>query len=267
MGPYEPEKVTAYEIGLKTQFADRRIRLNLAAFRNDYKQLQVEVVRPAATISGQETIVTNAAAARTQGIEAELYAVPVRGLTLTASLGYIDAKYTNFISPIICSPPICAVPTQVGYEDLSVFKLRRTPEFSYSLGAAYEQDVSTSLKASARIEYRHTSTQFTTVRNQDFGRRDPLGLLDGSIALGTIDDRIRLSVFGKNLTDKLYVSSALAVGDSAVDYQGFDLLVHQLCAAPHLWGGAGGPLLAAPPTPQNERVASGGAHGIALSLT
>ena len=220
VGPFEPENVEAYEIGAKTQFWDRRIRFNVAAFRNNYSNLQVEVVRATTGGSGQETVVNNAASARTQGLEFEFTAAPARGLTVNANLGYLDAKYRDFISPIIANVGPGGTPLQVGYEDLSVFKLRRAPKWSWGLGGQYTADLGPTFKAAIRADYRHTSELFTTVRNQEFGRRRPLGLLDASIDIGTQDDRYKLSFFGRNLTNELYVGSALAIADSAVAYEG-----------------------------------------------
>ena len=220
VGPFDPEKVDAYEIGLKTSFFERRVRLNLAAFRNDYSNLQVEVVRPSPGPTGQETVVQNAAQSRTQGIEAELTAVPARGVNLNASIGYLDSKYKNFRSPIIANLGPGGAPIQIGYEDLTIFRPRRAPEFSWNVGGQYDGEISDRFKGYVRLDYRHTSTLFTTVRNQNFGRRGPLGILDGSIGVGLANDSVRASLYAKNLTDERYVQSGLAIADSAVAYQG-----------------------------------------------
>jgi iron complex outermembrane receptor protein len=86
---FGPEEAKTYEVGVKSQFLDRRLQLNLAAFSTDYTNLQVVVVR------GISPFIENAGAARIRGFEAELQAVPIERIRLSASLGYVDAQYTR----------------------------------------------------------------------------------------------------------------------------------------------------------------------------
>jgi iron complex outermembrane recepter protein len=232
VGPFNPEKVEAFEVGLKTILLDRKVNFNVTAFWNDYSDLQVEIVRASPGPSGQETVVENAASARTRGLEVEFLAAPVTGLQFNATIGYLDARYRNFNSPIIvdvCNAtgaPGAACPGQpvtrtvIGTEDLTIFRMRRAPEWTFSLGGQYEQEVMEGIVGSIRLDYRHNSTIYTTVRNQDFGKRRPTGLLDGSIAISDVDNKYRLSLYGKNLTDEIYVNSSLAIADGALAYQG-----------------------------------------------
>lgn len=222
IGPFDPEKVTSYEAGVKTTLLDNRVRFNVTGFINDYSNLQVEIVRPAPGASGQETIVLNAADAKTQGIEVEFVAAPASGFTVNAALGYLDAKYKNFTQPVLLDLSLAGlgqVPVAGVTEDLTVFKMRRAPKWTISVGGRYETEVMDRLDLGLQLDFRHTSEMFTTVRNQEFGRRRAVGLLNGSIDL-TYDKNYKLSLFGKNLTDEKYVNSALSIGDSPLAYQG-----------------------------------------------
>src|SRR5690606_36226326 len=89
--PANPEYVDSYEFGTKTQWFDRRMTLNLAAFYMKYQDLQVAVFRDAANL------LTNAANADIKGVELELVAAPVRGLPIRAAGAYLDARYMSFI--------------------------------------------------------------------------------------------------------------------------------------------------------------------------
>lgn len=91
--PFRPESVDAYEVGVKSEFLDKRVRLNLAAYDYEYKNIQVAIVPGG---SGATQIFTNAAAARSRGFEANLDLAPTEQLTLSAGLGTIDAKFTNY---------------------------------------------------------------------------------------------------------------------------------------------------------------------------
>lgn len=215
IGPFDPEKVTAYELGMKSTLAQNRVRFNVTGFINDYKNMQVETVRPVSGGTGQETVVLNAANARTQGIEVELTAAATSALTFNGSIGYLDAKYKDFTQPVTVNSVVLAGVE----EDMTVFKMRRAPKWTLAMGGRYEMPLTDALGLALQLDYRHTSEMFTTVRNQDFGRRRPVGLLDGAIEL-SLGERYKLSLFGKNLTNEVYVNSALAIGDSAQSYEG-----------------------------------------------
>jgi len=85
---YDPETVTAYEVGLKGDFLDRRLRFNTAGFYTDYKNLQFATFD---TVDGSRT--RNAGRARIWGLEAETTVVPVSGVTLSGNIGYTNFKY------------------------------------------------------------------------------------------------------------------------------------------------------------------------------
>lgn len=92
--PYRPEVVNSYEIGLKSQFLDNRLILNLAAFRNDIEDMQLSVFT---ATTGAASIVQNAAGAQIQGLEVEAVLRPVDALTINASLAFLDPEYKSFI--------------------------------------------------------------------------------------------------------------------------------------------------------------------------
>jgi iron complex outermembrane receptor protein len=91
--PLEPEKVSAWEAGLKTTLLDQRLRANLAAFYYDYKDLQVGKVQ------NLQLILENAATAKIYGIEAEITARPFEApflLTLTTS--WLHARFDQYVT-------------------------------------------------------------------------------------------------------------------------------------------------------------------------
>ena len=92
--PYRPEKVDSYELGLKTRLLDNRLVFNVAAFRDEHKDMQLSVFT---ATTGAASIITNAGAARIQGLEFEAVLRPVDGVTLNGSLAILDSKYKRFI--------------------------------------------------------------------------------------------------------------------------------------------------------------------------
>src|SRR5882724_5607398 len=92
--PYAPETVTDYEIGAKSDWFERRLRVNLAAYHSDYKNIQRSVF-----VNESQSFVTeiqNAAAAKINGVELEITARPFTALTLSASGAYTMPKYSTY---------------------------------------------------------------------------------------------------------------------------------------------------------------------------
>lgn len=207
--PFDPETVDTFELGFKTEFWENRITFNFAAFLSKFNNKQEEIVRPAPG-AGQETLVLNAASATIKGLEAEFRAQVTEGLSFNGSLGLLDARYDEF------DTLVNGVLTDVSNRDL-----RRTPDLSGSIGANYLIPIKLGTIDLAAA-YRHVSRFQTTIVGdpRDPTRNDPRGmaqarnLLDASAAI-TFDldtiGKMRVAVFGRNLTDDRGLNSTLPV--------------------------------------------------------
>ena len=200
-----PEEADSYEIGLKSEFLDNRARFNITGFWVDYSNLQKQIVVPI-TVNGQPNQVTrffNAASARVKGIEAEATIIPTRGLTLRGVLGYQDAKYRKYVTPI-----------PSGY-DLATAPLDRAPEWQWALDGTYTAplygDWKITLNGNVNYTGRNLFTQsITDPRDNTFLRARTL--LNASLTVAQTDDRYWLRLVGKNLTDKRYETASQVVG-------------------------------------------------------
>ena len=109
-GTIRPEQVDHFEIGLKSQAWDRRVTLNLAAFRTDIKDYQATVT------NGQFGVLrgflANAGKVRSQGIEADVSVRPSASFSAYVNGAYTDAKYIRFVDAPC--PPELAGGTTVG---------------------------------------------------------------------------------------------------------------------------------------------------------
>jgi len=92
--PYKAEKVDSYEIGLKSKLLNGMLTLNLAAFRDEHKDIQLSIFTAAGAAS---SIVRNAASARIQGLEAEMILRPMDALTVNANVAVLDPSYKHYI--------------------------------------------------------------------------------------------------------------------------------------------------------------------------
>jgi iron complex outermembrane receptor protein len=201
----KPEKADSYEIGLKSEFWDNRGRFNITGFWVDYSNLQKQIVVPI-TVNGQPNQVTrffNAASARVKGIEAEATLMPTEGLTLRGVLGYQDAGYRSYVTPI-----------PAGY-DLSTAPLDRAPKWQWALDGTYSVPVSEGWKVTFNGNINYTARNLFTQsisdpRDNTFLRARTL--MNASITFAETDDKYWLRVVGKNLGDKRYETASQVVG-------------------------------------------------------
>lgn len=190
--PFDPEEVTNYEIGFKTDLLGRRMRLNASVFYMDYKDLQVTQTNAACLCN----LTDNAASAEIKGIEAEFQFAILRNARVFVSGSYVDTEYVDFRESAI--NPSTGQPL-----DSSGNRLQRTPETQVSGGF----DITASLgnwqdALNVRVSYSWQSDMFWATDN--IAEEDPYGLLDARIALGPANASWQAALWGKNLTDELY---------------------------------------------------------------
>lgn len=149
--PYYPETVDAYEIGVKSEFLEKRVRLNIAAYDYEYKNIQVSIVPGGA---GATQIFTNAASARSRGFDANLDFVATEYLTLSSGVGTIDARFTNYPNALgytikgIAYPIVNAKGNHLAY----------SPDFSGFVGGDFHVPTSIgNFKATANLSYSDSS--------------------------------------------------------------------------------------------------------------
>jgi len=96
--PVRPEHITAYEVGVKSSFFDQRLIFNAAAFYNQYDDLQIFATVPqivlteAGPIETATQILTNAKEAHTEGVEVQITAAPIEGLTINLQPAWLNAR-------------------------------------------------------------------------------------------------------------------------------------------------------------------------------
>jgi iron complex outermembrane receptor protein len=217
---YEPEKLKSLEAGFKFDFLNNRVRLNGAAFYNKYRDLQVTVFVPPSAGTGGGNVAINADA-KYKGFELELQAVPVEGLTLGASLGYVDSKYTNYPRALEAGglllagcTPITNGATVVAQNCADVAKFIFAPKTTGDLSVNYELPKASYGQWSFFASYSYKSkVDFSVFRTpaspyQDLIAQKGWWLLSARVALSDIpisgDVRGQIALFGDNLTDEKY---------------------------------------------------------------
>lgn len=199
---FKPESVDSYEVGYKADLFGRRLYVAAAAFYMDYTDVQIpgSVACNAGGISTFCGVVSNAGKARMKGFELEARAKLIDSdagkLTFTGSLGYIDAKYTKYITNI------ANVPT-----DVAAYRyVQNTPAWSGSLGLDYALPVGDgTLNIAGGMSFKSTTYQFEIAN--PYIDQPAYQLYDASIVYRAANNRWSLGVFGKNLTDVRYKTS------------------------------------------------------------
>lgn len=188
---FEPEYVTEYEVGVKTELFDRHLRLNLALFQADYTDAQRSVnllVQGVAT-----SLVTNAAEARERGVEIEANLV-AGDFEFHSSVGYLDASYLKFadLTGDRSGEPFIA------------------PEWNYTVGAQYARETEIGLLSlNANYVWTDDQTFSPEVRNRSQVTQPAFGLLNAraGIDFGTFE----ASLFVNNALDKKYIVAAVPI--------------------------------------------------------
>jgi len=188
--PIDEETSDAFEVGLKSQFLNNKVQLNLAGFTVQYDGFQANnfVLLNGAVV----TNLTNAGTVKSQGFEADFTAVPVTGLTLRASAAYADAKVKRFNPNPLTNAPDARDGT----------RLPLAPKFTYTLGADYERPVG-NMVVYLNTDYRHVSKQYSDLGES--GPIDAYGQWNASLGLSDADDKYRLTFYLRNITDESYV--------------------------------------------------------------
>ncbi|HZB69025.1 MAG TPA: TonB-dependent receptor, partial [Sphingomicrobium sp.] len=200
---FKPETALTYEVGLRSQWWQRRLRLNATVFQTDYRDIQLRQIVP-----GGASVIDNAAKARIRGLEVEVAAAPTPGLTLTAAYGHLDPRYLD-----VGTVPGLTLDT----------RFQRTPRHSFTLGADFERTLGFgTLELHSDYSFR-SKEQFQIL--PALNDQQAYGLLDARITLRSSDARWALALFGTNLTNVRYRSAGRGtlLGQSGIAYSSVGL--------------------------------------------
>ncbi|HMQ17835.1 MAG TPA: TonB-dependent receptor [Sphingopyxis sp.] len=220
-GPTRDNTSDLFEVGMKGDFLDGILRLNLTGFVTKFKDLEFGVFIPnPAVASGQETAQLNVGAATSKGIELEATIKASDNFRITSNVGYLDSKYTDFCTDLNGPSASATLPTSTcgnvtllvngTYlidEDYTHLKLVRAPKWTAQFGGEYTVPLGDAGDITARLSMLYRSTWYSTVLNDAAGKTGDFALLDGSIGWQSLDRRFRAMVWGKNLTNKTWVSA------------------------------------------------------------
>lgn len=201
IGYAEPEKAKLYEVGLKTELFERRLRLNVAAFMTDYEDLQLTFnVDPdgPGPIGAFVPVLANAGKARMKGIELESQWVATDWLRFDLTAGFLDAEYRSF--------------SDLARQQLGVLpeKLPNAPRYTGSVGATFDLLQRDAGRLFLRADYAYKSEQYKEFTNEPTLQQDAYGVANAALTYQTDDGHWMATLGCTNLTDEIYIVSGVS---------------------------------------------------------
>jgi iron complex outermembrane receptor protein len=195
LASFDPETLTTYEVGFKTDFLDRRVRLNGALFYNKYEDIILTLLECPTAPCLQPN---NVGKADVKGFELELALYPVDGLSIDASLSHLDFEYKELNGT-----------TPVTLDMVTPY----TPDWNYSFGIQYdhETDVGT---FGIRFDGAYRSEMFTAAINNDTSFMPSRFLANARLMWTSDDSDWQASLEVQNLFDKYYMHSVSDIAAS-----------------------------------------------------
>ncbi len=217
-GSFGPETVTAYEVGVKTDLLDRRLRLNIAAFINDYKAIQLPLISCASLGSNAPCGARqNAGDGKIKGFEVELMASPVEGLDIDASLSHLTGNWSR-------------IDTRVGNAILITDPIV-SPNWKWSFGIQYKADLGSSGSITPRFDMANTGRasagRITAGGPIDFF--PGYSLANARITWKNEAEDISISLEGQNIFNKYYTPFRFAA------VQAFSGTIYSQVGRPREW--------------------------------
>ncbi|MDB5584070.1 MAG: TonB-dependent receptor [Bradyrhizobium sp.] len=194
-GGFGPETSKSYEAGMKTEWFDQKLLLNLTVFSTTYSNLQRQTLQ-SVDIGGGTVIISNVtrniSRARMRGVELESFVTPFRGANIRASLGYVDPTYLSYFSNGVDR-------RNDPFPFVQKWTANISPSYSTSIGGKLFDRVS----VSAKWDYRGSSILNTlgdpVLTQKAYQTVDAQIVLEGGRA-----HRYSLTAYVSNLTDKRY---------------------------------------------------------------
>ncbi|MEQ9450135.1 MAG: TonB-dependent receptor [Pseudomonadales bacterium] len=246
IGPFDEETADNYEIGIKSDLFDQRLRLNASAFLMDYEDLQRAAIRPAPGGAGQETVTENVGSAENWGIELEMQAILTEQLSAFMTVGYLDASNEEWCAAVngvlaTDAPPAgfsqCGPSTEVflpgggsaGFlvpVDVSHLPPPQSPEWSVRFDLVYDMRLRNDSSLQIAGSWRYSSEVSLVSAGLPAGtldgvvqyngefvnpERDSTNIFDLNVTWRSANENWRVSGYVKNLTDELYAGTGTFV--------------------------------------------------------
>lgn len=202
IGPFDPEFLDTYEVGVKSDLLENRLRANLAIFYNLYEDMQV-TQNITYTDGRNSASIVNAGKAKSKGVELELTALPVTGLTLSAGVAYLDAKYSEYDTQILDPALNRLVPISYAGN-----RLMNSPEWSATASLDYTVSFGAG-EANIFIQNNYTSSKYTGFAALPQELIGSINLVNAAVSWRPSSESWSIGLYGRNILDREYYGQKL----------------------------------------------------------
>jgi iron complex outermembrane receptor protein len=211
-GPIKPERSRDKEIGIRTQFFDRRLTVNATYFDTNYKNLQAQTIETLADGTSNYRL-TNVGGLNTKGVEFEATARVADDFTLNGSVAYLDAKYTSFpvaqCWPLQTAAQGCLPSTTPGApasQNLTGARAVQAPKWKFSTSADYSPSLGGGLRGVAQANWQYQSSVYYVAEDpQTFQKA--YSIVNLNLGVRDEDRRWEVVAFVNNVFDQQYYPS------------------------------------------------------------
>jgi iron complex outermembrane recepter protein len=186
---FDPEFAKVIEVGVKFATADKRLRVNVAAFHTDYNDLQVQIFRDVAPIT------SNAASAKIMGFELEVAANPLEGTFVEFAVGMTDADYKE----------IDERATEINLDS----SFERISKWTLSAGISQEIAIGNGSYLIPRVDWAYRSGFFNDALNSPEIYQPGYHLVNANVAWYSADDKYSVTLGVSNLTNENYLQTGI----------------------------------------------------------
>ncbi len=200
--PFGPETIWSYEVGVKADWADGRLRTNATLFYSDLEDLQTT----SATSTG-DFLTTNAGGLENTGLEFEMTALPTDNWEIFLGVGLQDAEYVSL-------PPGCVAPNEdfaAFDEDCNVATPKRSPDTTVTLATNFNIPVEWFGGSVIRPTFSARFIGENVVGTRDLGENSRRTLFNAGVSLADAEDAWSVIVECRNCTNEVYTTSFLFV--------------------------------------------------------
>jgi iron complex outermembrane receptor protein len=225
---YQPEWITTYEVGAKTDWWDKRLRIDASVFRNDWSNLQVSqtIVLPNLNTPVQQS--SNAASARSTGLDADITFKPWDEWTFTSSvtwlpdavyLNYTGGQAANFIKALLIQRGDPRENAGFNVYNASGNRLQNAPDLSANITGQKDFDLGNGNTAFIRGEAAYTGNTYFDISDDPISRRNPFTLFNASVGWASPGGHYQVELWGRNIADKQYWNT-ISVGSLPIGIPG-----------------------------------------------
>jgi outer membrane receptor protein involved in Fe transport len=196
---FKPEYSKTAELGLKSEWLNRRLLANAAVFYTNYDNIQLNVQ------TGASPVYENAGNAKMKGAELEMQSLIGHGLTIGFTGAYIDAYYT-YVNPAIGIPQYYDLATGLHFLPPLSAKLPKTPKYKFSLSPTYDFALPNQGSIRLAADFSYTAEMWNDSLNTPQLSRPVTRNLNAAVHYFSPSGTYEFVVGGTNLTDDRYVT-------------------------------------------------------------